>query len=255
VSRRPGLQHYRALLSALSLIFISGCQDFTQVPAASQVRDQSMFRPDLEDKYRIGPGDALLINSYLEPSLKQQVIVQPDGQISLLLLGDVMAAGKTTNELRQQLSTAYNKAIPRADIAVAVSEIANQTVYVGGEVKQPSMQPARGKISLLSAIIAAGGFTPGANREQVLVLRAGADGRIRAVQHNVIAMLNNQAEEIYLRRHDIVYVPKSQIAKVDQFVDQYINQLIPRPTQLLFGYQFINQTGKVGGGTTAVVVP
>jgi protein involved in polysaccharide export with SLBB domain len=257
VSGRRGLQHYRALLWVCLLILISGCHDFSQVPVASPTREAAMFQADPEETYRIGPGDGLVINSYLEPSLKQPLIVQPDGKISLLLVGDITAAGKTTGELRRELSAAYTQLIPRADIAVTVTEVANQAVYVGGEVRQPSMQPARGKVTLLSAIIAAGGFTPGANRGQVLILRADSSGRVRAVQHNVDAMLSNQAEEIYLRRHDVVYVPKTQIAQANQFVDQYINQMIPRQIQMLFGYQYVRQLGigGGGGGTTAVLVP
>jgi hypothetical protein len=64
-------------------------------------------------------------------------------------------------------------------------------------------------------------------------------------------VLNNKASDIYLKRHDIVYVPKTPIAKADEFVDQYINQIIPRAVLLNFGYTLLNPVG----GTTAVVVP
>ena len=257
--RLMGHHYFRFVRAAFIVIASSmplGCSNeypLTQVPAIpGPDADPTLYQASLEPDYVISPGDALLVNSYYEPTLKQQVIVQPDGRVSLLLVSEVMAAGKTVPRLRQELANSYGKLLNGADVSVAVTDIASQTVFIGGEVKQPSMQSARGQLTLLEAIDAAGGFTPGANQQQVLILRAGPDGHFKAVQQNVAAVLHNEAGEIYLHRHDIVYVPKSQIARVDQFIDQYVNQIIPHATSAVFGYQFVNQTN---AGSSTVILP
>jgi polysaccharide biosynthesis/export protein len=249
---------YAAILTG-PILLISACSDYTNVPVASPVTDKSLYQPSLEAEYRISPGDALLVNSYFEPSLKQPVVVQPDGEITLLLVGSVLAAGKTPAQLSRELTSAYEAFIPATDVSATVTDIATQAVYIGGEVKQPSMETMRAQTTVLAAIIEAGGFTPSANRQQILIVHPGNDNRIHVVQENIEAVLDNQAGDIYLRRHDIVYVPKTQIAKVDEWVEQYINGLIPKQTQFLFGYQFLHQnvSGTSTGATTVItpVVP
>ena len=154
-----------------------------------------------------------------------------------------MAVRKTPKELGEELAQSYKRYLDDRDITVVVTDSAGQAVYVGGEVKSPSVLPLRGDLTLLQAITAAGGFLPTANRDQVLILRATADGRFKTFQINVDAVLRTKGGELYLHRRDIVYTPKTNIAKVDQFVDQYMNQIMPRWISAMFGYQFFNQVG------------
>ena len=223
-------------------------------PVPTETAAPELYRTTLEPSYMIGPGDSLLIQSYYHPDLRQPVTVQTDGRVSLLLVGDVMAAGKTPEQLAGELTRAYDKFLENADVTVTLSESAGLSVYVGGEVARPAMEPIRGELTLLQSIAQAGGFLPTGNREQVLIIRQTTDGRYRTLQANAEQVLRNEAGEIYLRRHDIVYVPKTEIAKADQFVDQYINQIVPRSVNAVFGYQFIKQgAGTVinsSGGTT-----
>jgi len=76
----------------------------------------------------------------------------------------------------------------------------------------------------------------------VLIIRRTPDGRYRTLQQNVDAVLTNKSGELYLLPHDIVYVPKSHIARVDQFVDQFINSIIPHSITGIFGYQWLHTT-------------
>jgi polysaccharide biosynthesis/export protein len=211
--------------------------------------------PALEMIYTIAPGDQLLINSYYHSNLKQPVTVQPDGRVSLLLLGDVVAAGKTPQQLAEELARAYGKFLEDADLTVTVSESVGLSVYVGGEVARPAVLPIKGELTLLQSITGAGGFLSTANKEQVLIIRQTADGHYSTSQANVEKVLRNEVGEVYLRRHDVVYVPKTQIAKIDQFVDQYINQIIPHFVNTVFSYQILGGAGGTtvlnpGGGTT-----
>jgi len=204
----------------------------------------------LTPKYTIGPGDDLLINSFYHSELKQPVTVQSDGRVSLLLVGTVTAAGKTPQQVGEELTRRYSKFLDNADMTVTLSGSAALAVYVGGEVAKPSVVPIKGELSLLQSVTAAGGFSRTANKEQVLIVRQTNDGHFRTFQVNAAQVLRNEAPEFYLKEHDIVYVPQTAIAEVDQFVDQYINQIIPRSVQGVFGFQY---TAAVGGGVSTAI--
>jgi protein involved in polysaccharide export with SLBB domain len=226
---------------------VSGCADYPLdlVPAVpNPTVDPYLYQPQVEPEYRIEPGDSLLIQSYFDPALRQNVNVRPDGRVSLLLIGDVMVAGKTVRAANDLLRQRYASKLPdKPDVSVTMNEAAGLLVYVGGEVKTPSVVPIKGSLTLMQAIAQAGGFLPGANQDQVIILRHRPDGTFTAQQQNTNLVLRNEAPELYLRRRDIVYVPKSKIAQVDLFVDQYINQVIPRAVQATFGYTILRTVG------------
>lgn len=239
------------------MLAIGGCVDYPPdlvppVPSASAAPE--LYRPQPATRYAIAPGDSVLINSYYHPELKQTVTIQPDGLVSLLLVGEITAAGKTPRQLAKELTRAYGKFLNDVEVTVTLSEIAGLSVYVGGEVAKPTMLSIKGELTLTQSIAEAGGYLSGANREQVLILRQTADNHYRTMQANPEKILRNEAEEIYLRRHDVVFVPKTQIAKIDLFVDQYINQIVPKQVGMGFGYS-LGMLGGAGGGTTAVVTP
>jgi polysaccharide export outer membrane protein len=252
--RSRGLGKKSAALLLL-LIGLAGCEvtppNATLSTPAGPQADASLYSPELESEYQIGVGDTLLIQSYYEPNLKQTVTVGPDGRIALILLGTRDVVGKTASALTQELTTAYAGRLDHVDITVAVGQIANSSVYVSGEVKTPAVQAVSGPVTVLQAITTSGGFLTSAYQKQVIVLRRKPDGSMLALVENATDVLNNKASDIYLKRHDIVYVPKSPIAKADDFVDQYINQIVPRAILANFGYTILNPVG----GSTQVVIP
>jgi protein involved in polysaccharide export with SLBB domain len=262
-ARLPRYEHQRRLRFrsnglALAIViaiagWVSGCVDYPYnlvPPVADPAVAPKLYQPQIEGEYRIEPGDSLLIQSYFDPALRQTVTVRPDGRISLLLIGDVMVAGKTVGATNDFLRQRYASKLPdKPDVSVTMNEAAGLMVYVGGEVRSPSVLPLKGSMTLMQAIAQAGGFLPGANQNQVIILRRGPDGTFVAQQQNASLVLRNEAAELYLRRRDIVYVPKSNIAQIDQFVDQYINQVVPRAVAATFGYTVLRT---IGGGITTL---
>jgi protein involved in polysaccharide export with SLBB domain len=108
-------------------------------------------------------------------------------------------------------------------------------VYVGGEVTHPGLIPLAGEMSLTSAIVQAGGLTNLARTKSVILIRKGDAGA------PVVRTLPSQAVfaggvDTVLQPYDIVWVPKSTIAKVDQFIDRYIRQVIPVNVAAGFSY-------------------
>jgi protein involved in polysaccharide export with SLBB domain len=236
---------------------ISACASQYPVNQVPELLGPAPGRPDFtsasEPEYLIQTGDVLEIQSYYDASLREKVTVRPDGRISVVFLGDVVAAGKTPRQLSDELHDGYAKElVAKPDIVVTVDTTVGQVVYVGGEVKAPTIEEIKGSLTLLQSVVAAGGFLPTANEEQIIIIRAQGEGQFRAYQRNADMVLNNKSSDLYLRPHDIIFVPKTRIAQVDQYVDQYVNQIIPRAVVTNFGYTFFNS---VGSNTTVQTVP
>jgi protein involved in polysaccharide export with SLBB domain len=235
------------ILNLLLLCCVVGCVRYPEIP---QIPDSTaspeLYAPHPEPSYPIQIGDVLTVRSYYNPNLDQEVLVRPDGRISLLLIGDVEVAGMTPSELNKLVSDSYRKLSSSTDAVVSVKESSGLSVYLMGEVKNPAMHRLQGSLTLMQAVAESGGFLPTANRSEIVVLRRQANGRSVGYKVDGERILSQEAADPYLVRADIVYVPKSQIANVDQFVDQYINQIIPRLVLTTFGVVYnINPVAEI----------
>src|SRR5688500_10330482 len=165
-------------------------------------------RPWDKDEYRLGPGDKLRIEVYKDTQLSQSLQVRPDGKITLPLVGDVAAAGRTSAELRDALVTALEEYIAKPVVTVIVTEATPQVVYVTGEVNKPgAVTLATGQMSIIQAIAMAGGFTDFANRKDVRIQRKSASG-VQTLKFNYKEALedDNRREPLLLQPGDTIIV-------------------------------------------------
>jgi polysaccharide export outer membrane protein len=127
--------------------------------------------------YRLAAGDKLRIEVYKDTQLSQSLQIRPDGKITLPLVGDVSAAGRTSVELRDAIGAALDDYIKNPVVTVIVVEATPQVVFVTGEVNKPGPVPlVNGRISVIQALAVAGGFTDFANKKDIRILRKGAAG-------------------------------------------------------------------------------
>jgi len=182
-------------------------------------------------EYRIQTGDQLDIKFFYNPELNEQVTVRPDGRISLQLSPEITAAGLTPAQLTESLVKNYEKELANPGITVMVRSFSSQRVYVDGEVYKPGMVNLAGPLTVLQSIAEAGGFKDTAKPSQVLVIRKTNDSKPMAIAVDLENVRNaaSGSQDILLAPYDIVYVPKSTIANVNQFIDQYIRKNIPIP--------------------------
>lgn len=176
-------------------------------------------------EYQIEIGDSLDIKFRNTPELDNQVTVRPDGMISLEIVGDVPAAGSTPNALRQLLREAYRQELKEPEIAVIVRSFSGNSIYIGGEVYAPGRVPLTGRVTTLKAIITAGGFRDTADQRRVVVRRA--DGTCCECDIKAVIECTGEGQDLQLQPYDVVYVPKSRIAKVNLWVEQYIDKVLP----------------------------
>jgi protein involved in polysaccharide export with SLBB domain len=162
--------------------------------------------------YVLRPGDELEIRAYNLPQLNQSVRVRPDGKISLVLLNDVDAAGLTPAELGKRLSALYvEQEFREPRLTVVVMNFSGYSVYVGGEVGQPGQVPLAGDLTLMSAVIKAGGFRDTAAVKNVILLRDSGSGAPVTITANVEDVIRKSKPDMVLQPGDVVYVPKSAI--------------------------------------------
>jgi len=179
-------------------------------------------------EYRLQVGDEIQLKFYLSPELDQEVIVRPDGRISLQLLDDVAAVGLTPMELDRIVTDRYRTELRNPEITVMVKRLAAK-VYVGGEVRQPRFVAYSGSLTVLQAVFEAGGFMDTAEPASVILLRRLNDDKGIAAKLDLKKVINAEAEDIALMPSDIIFIPKSTIAEVNLFVEQYITKMIPVP--------------------------
>lgn len=162
-------------------------------------------RPEAE--YRIGREDVLEVVVWREPELTRVVPVRPDGKISLPLVGEVEAAGKTPGELQGQLSTALKEYVRDASVAVLVREINGPRFYVLGEVVRPGGFALRGPVTVVQAIALAGGRGEFAG-DEVVWLRQRPEGKPQRLSLSFGDLVQGEAAGAHwLRSGDVLYVP------------------------------------------------
>jgi polysaccharide export outer membrane protein len=162
--------------------------------------------PIPNDEYRLGPGDKLRIEVYKDAQLSQSVQVRPDGKVTLPLIGDLDATGRTPIELRDTIAKALKEYVTNPTVTVIVVEALASQVFVMGEVTHPGTMQLHGPTTILQALAMAGGFKEFANTKDVKVLRPNGTS-MQTIHFNYKDVLNGDARPFYLRSGDTVVVP------------------------------------------------
>ncbi len=230
----------RVTVLAVLAAFLVGCgaHRATLNKEAEAVSQYSTIQKPPE--YRIQAGDQLDIKFFFNPELNETVFVRPDGKISLQLIDDVQAAGLKPSDLDDVLTQKYSQELRKPVITVIVRSFTGQRVYVGGEVGEPGLVNLTAGMTALQAVINAGGFRETAKPSGVIVIRKGEDNRPVPIRVDLKTAIDGEVptEDFQLHPYDIVYVPKTWIAKANKFVNQYIERLfLYRGASLGFSYE------------------
>ncbi len=197
--------------------------------------------PLINRPYRIQLGDRLSVRFFYAPELNDEVVVRPDGRISLVPVDDVDAAGLTPAELDKALTERFAVVVNRPDLSVIVRAFAAQRAFVGGEVTSPQMIELSSNMSVFTAIMQAGGPRPSGALENVVLIRRGEGNKCYVRKVDIRRVLKSGAGDIRLAAYDVVYVPRTIIADLGEFVDQYINRMVPRALGFSFLYDVNNE--------------
>lgn len=158
--------------------------------------------------YKLHPGDEIEVSVWKEVDLQRKVVIRPDGRFSFPLTGEVAAAGRTVTDIRTDIESRLKKYIPEPVVTVSVTGIGGNQIYVIGQVNKPGAFVMNPQINVLQALSVAGGTTPFAGLNDIIVIRSsGASQRVLQFRYNDVSKGRNLQQNILLEAGDVVIVP------------------------------------------------
>ena len=187
-------------------------------PSASQKEKEGVSTSNVMEKlsnavsteYIIGAEDVLEITVWRNQDLSKTVQVRPDGRISMPIIRDITAVGKTPSQLAEEMTNKLKEYVQNPVVAVSLKEVHSSNIFVLGEVVRPGRYPLLSKTTLLQGVTIAGGFTPIAARNQIVIFRCteSAPGMKRlTASYDDIVLRGGITENFELKSGDTVVIP------------------------------------------------
>jgi polysaccharide export outer membrane protein len=184
-----------------------------QVPAPAQsdpghAAAASGARPH-DNSFVIGNDDRLAINVWKEPDLTRSIPVRSDGKISLPLVGELQAAGRTPLQLEQDIANRLRNYITEPEVTVMVEQINSEKFNILGQVTKPGSYPLTAATTVMDAIATAGGFKDFAKQKGIYILRQNSRGGESRIPFNYKDFIKgkNSGQNIKLEPRDTIVVP------------------------------------------------
>jgi polysaccharide export outer membrane protein len=208
-----GIRRVARLAACLALgLAAAGCTGQTAPTVAAVSGAEAAQRNSM---YVIGPGDTLSIFVYRAPELSvSDLPVRPDGRISVPLIPDIVAAGKTPTELASEIETRLRKYVKEPNVTVIVRSFVgpfSRQVRVIGEAVKPTAIPYRDHMTLLDVMIASGGLTKFAAGNRAVIIRRLPNGQETTLHVYLTSLLNNGniKDNVEMQPGDTLIIPES----------------------------------------------
>lgn len=198
-----------ALLSALAANIAAAQQPAMAAASGAATATTAATAPaDAAGAYLVQPGDLLTVTVWKETDLTGDVLVRPDFGLSFPLVGDLDARGKTVDQLREEIASRLTRYIPSPVVTVAAKTVAGNHIYVVGRVQKPGEYAMARDVDVMQALSLAGGATPFAAVNDIIILRRLSAGQIVLhFQYNDVARGQDLRQNILLQPGDTVVVP------------------------------------------------
>jgi polysaccharide biosynthesis/export protein len=239
----------KAVLFLFFLLCLGSC--LAGCSSMEPARDTAAMAAEPVLPLTLSPGDVLDVKFFYLPELDESQIVRPDGFMTLQLIGDVAVQGKTPAELHRELVQRYATHLKTPSLTIMVRRMNDSRAWVAGEVKRPGPVQMPGRMTVLEAVMDVGGGTrPTADMKNVLVVRQ-REGRNYGCLVNLYDVLKGkEGASFFLQPRDVVYVPPTFITKADDWVDQYVNKMVPQSRGVILYPIGPGGAGQVGIDTT-----
>lgn len=219
----------------MTLFLLLSCGTTQVAPPLIENETEEGF-PSTTPEYKIQVEDQLDVKFFFNTELNERVMVRPDGRISLQLVKDVVAAGLTPSELTAALKEQYSLQIANPEISVIVRTFEGNIAFIDGEVNKPGQIKLSNSMSVMQSIAVAGGLRRSAFLKDVMVIRKNGNKPLVLIV-NVNKIIRGEIEEdLLLQPYDIVYVPRTPINSINQWVRDYVMNFVPY--SFTAGYNF-----------------
>ncbi len=262
----------------LSIFMLGACSNQAKVPlpdsdvlkAAHQAGEALAGQPLPPERIRAGDtlrivrntGEAPSISAFTANSIYELTLfpVQNDGTFAYPYVGQIKASGLTTEELTKVLQVKLEKIYRETSLTININAAPSNTVFIGGAVQTPTTLPVTVATTLEQAIIGAGGVRSVADSGNVALMRQEQNGQYKTYFFDYASSLsaNNGKGPVLLQRGDVIFVPKSHVGNGIEWVDLYLNQLIPFNKSIGLGLTYDLRgatTQKVNSTTTNITSP
>lgn len=158
--------------------------------------------------YTIGPGDLIGIEVWKDQTLTRTVVVLPDGKISMPLIGELQAGGRTVAALKNEITEKLSQFVPDPVLTIEIKQCNSMHIYVLGRVNTPGRSVLASNINVLQALAMAGGLNPFAKSDQIQLFRyENGTTTIHPFNYDAVTRGKALSENIELKRGDVIYVP------------------------------------------------
>jgi polysaccharide export outer membrane protein len=158
--------------------------------------------------YIVGDSDVIHVNVWKEPEVSQTVVVRTDGNISLPLINEVKVSGLTPLQIQDLVGEKLKGFLNNPQVTVTVIEIRSKRAFITGEVSRPGTYSLNAETTVLQLIAQAGGFTPFAKKDSIVVLRTEEAGQLRLkFKYKEVVQGKKTEQNIVLHPGDTVVVP------------------------------------------------
>ncbi len=173
-----------------------------------------------DSRYNLRSGDVLAVEYRYSPEYNASVTVEPDGHVSLPLIGDVKVGGLSLPELHGLLVNKAGERLNDPEITVSLREFDKPHYVVGGEVGTPGRYDLHGRVTALRAVEMAGGFKQSAKASQVLLIRPidGTMGETKVINLQKVLAKHQLNEDPDIRDGDMLIVPKNRLGKIEPYI-------------------------------------
>ena len=208
------------MLAAALVLLLTGCSP--KAPGLTS-GDVAIGGLPVTPEHTLSPGDVFEIRFPFSPDLNDRVTVGEDGTVAPKLIGSVIVGGLTVPEATARLKPLYGKRLKDPNMSLTVRIYAPEVFWVDGDVAKPGRIRSDFPLTLERAVAQAGGAKPGAATSDVLVIRRDETGAVHAYQM-ALALAPGSSDPL-LKSFDVVYVPKTVIGSVNDFLATYAKGL------------------------------
>jgi len=230
VMRVLGMNGFVRMGKAAGWVWVSSC-----LLLALGCATMPITPPEIEDPIptsaspvTVKPGDVVDVKFRYWPDLDESQMVRTDGKLTLQCVDDVAVGGLTPQEVQAKLEGLFGSYLRDPEIAVLVRKEQQHYVYVGGEVYAPGRKEFISSMTPMEAVMAANGFLRSAKISTVLIVRRIGDKEYGRTLDLRPVFKEREREVFLLEPNDVIFVPRSLIARTGDWVDMHINNLMPR---------------------------